>query len=361
MDDNKAWLARLGWGTFFQQKFDELDLPGAVPARVVSESKGSWQLITAEAELTGMIAGKLRRRGDPDSVFPAVGDWVAVKPLAGEDKGIIQAVLPRRSKFSRKVAGELTAEQVVSANVDNVFIVSGLDGGRNFNLRRIERYLILAWNSGAVPVIVLNKIDLCHEVDDYVSAVEAIAPGVAVHAVSAKERLGLDKLRAYLTEGRTAAFLGSSGAGKSALINALLGTERQLTGEIRGDDRQGRHTTTKRELIPLADGGIVIDTPGMRELQIWGSEEDLQGAFSDIEAMALDCHFNDCSHENESGCAVLDALRTGDLQPSRLESYRKIKKELLFFAAKEDQSLRLQEKMRGKRFSKMVKQFKKDR
>ncbi|AKG53825.1 GTPase-like protein [Dehalogenimonas sp. WBC-2] len=361
MDDTNKPLARLGWGTFFQEKFDVLNEPGTVPARVISESKGSCQLITADGELTGVIAGKLRRHGGLDNVFPAVGDWVAVKPLPGEDKGIIQVVLPRKSKFSRKVAGELTAEQVVSANVDNVFIVSGLDGGRNFNLRRIERYLVLAWNSGAVPVIVLNKIDICHDVNDYISAVQSIAPGVAIHPVSAKERLGLDILRSYLTEGRTAAFLGSSGAGKSALVNALLGSERQQTGEVRGDDRQGRHTTTKRELILLADGGIVIDTPGMREIQIWGSEEDLQGAFGDIEAMALDCRFNNCRHESESGCAVLEALNNGHLHPSRLESYHKIKKELLFLAAKEDQNSRLQEKMRGKRFSKMVKQFKKDR
>ena len=300
----------------------------------------------------------MRYHAEAEKQYPAVGDWVVIKPLVNEQKGIIHAVLPRKSKFSRKVAGERTEEQIVSANIDTVFIVSGLDGGRNFNLRRIERYLTLAWNSGATPVIVLNKVDLCPDVDIYIRSVEDIAPGISIHPVSAKERIGLDALRNYLTKGNTAAFLGSSGVGKSALINALLGVEKQETGEVREDDRMGRHTTTKRELILLPGGGIVIDTPGMREIQMWAGEEDLQGAFHDIEMLAKRCRFSDCSHNVESGCAVRAAIDQGDLDPARLESYRKLQNELNYLASREEHSTRLYEKLKYKKIAKWSKELK---
>ncbi|MFC1939691.1 ribosome small subunit-dependent GTPase A [Chloroflexota bacterium] len=300
----------------------------------------------------------MRYRAGAENQYPAVGDWVVIQPLVDEQKGIIHAVLPRKSKFSRKVAGERTEEQIVSANVDTVFIVSGLDGGRNFNLRRIERYLTLAWGSGATPVIVLNKMDLCPDVDIYIRSVEDIAPSIAVHPVSAKERIGLDVLRNYLTKGNTAAFLGSSGVGKSALINALLGEEKQVIGEVRQDDRMGRHTTTKRELILLPSGGIVIDTPGMREIQMWAGEEDLQGAFHDIEILAKRCRFSDCSHNVESGCAVRASIDRGDLDPARLESYRKLQNELNYLASREKHSARLYEKLKWKKIAKWSKELK---
>ena len=315
ISDYKPSLEDFGWNSFFQKHFQILKIPDSVPARVISESKDSFQVYSQYGELTAKISGKMRYRGEEENQYPAVGDWVVVKPLVNEQKGIIHAVLPRKSKFSRKVAGERTEEQVVSANIDTVFIVSGLDGGRNFNLRRIERYLTLAWNSGATPVIVLNKVDLCPDVDIYIRSVEDIAPGISIHPVSAKERIGLDALRNYLTKGNTVAFLGSSGVGKSALINALLGEEKQETGEVRQDDDMGRHTTTKRELILLPGGGIMIDTPGMREIQMWAGEEDLQGAFHDIEMLAKECRFSDCSHNAESGCAVRAAIDQGDLNP----------------------------------------------
>ena len=315
-----------------------LKIPGSAPARVVSESKGSYQVYSQYGELTAKISGKMRYQAGAENQYPAVGDWVVAKPLVDEQKGTIHAVLPRKSKFSRKVAGERTEEQVVSANVDTVFIVSGLDGGRNFNLRKIERYLTLAWSSGATPVIVLNKVDLCPDVDVCIRNIEAIATGISIHPVSAKERIGLDALRNYLTKGNTVAFLGSSGVGKSALINALLGVEKQDTGEVREDDRMGRHTTTKRELILLPGGGMVIDTPGMREIQMWAGEDDLQGAFYDIEMLAKRCRFNDCSHNVESGCAVRAAIDHGDLDPARLESYRKLQNELTYLASREEHS-----------------------
>jgi ribosome biogenesis GTPase / thiamine phosphate phosphatase len=351
-------LKILGWNPFFQEHFQKLSLPDAVPARVISESRNSFQVYGEYGILTTGIAGKMRYHDEAENLYPAVGDWVAVKPRVDEKKGIIQAVLPRKSKFSRKVAGERTEEQIVSANIDTVFIVSGLDGGRNLNLRRIERYLTLAWNSGATPVIVLNKVDLCPDVDTYVQSIEDVAPGISIHAVSARERIGLEALKNYLPEGSTGAFLGSSGVGKSALINSLLGAEKQETGEVRQDDRMGRHTTTKRELILLPGGGIMIDTPGMREIQMWAGEEDLQGAFHDIEMLAKRCRFSDCGHNVGSGCAVRAAIDRGDLDPARLESYQKLQKELIYLASREEGSTRLYEKMKFKKIAKWSKELK---
>ena len=299
----------------------------------------------------------MRYHSGAENQYPAVGDWVVIRPLVKEHKGTIHAILPRKSKFSRKVAGERTKEQVVSTNVDTVFIVSSLDGGRNFNLRRIERYLTLAWSSGATPVIVLNKVDLCPDVDVFIRTVEAIAPGVSIHAVSAKEQIGLDELRKYLAIGNTVAFLGSSGVGKSALINALLGVEKQEIGEVRDSDRMGRHTTTRRELIFLPDGGMVIDTPGMREIQMWAGDDDLVGTFYDIETLAKRCRFSDCSHNTESGCAVRTAIDHGDLDPARLESYRKLQNELSYLASREEHSTRLHEKAKWKKISQWSKEL----
>jgi ribosome biogenesis GTPase len=356
-NDSPQYLTQLGWDSFFQKHFEKLKMPGSVPARVISESKGSYQLFSEYGELTARISGKMRYHAKAENQYPAVGDWVIVKPLVAEQKGTIHALLPRKSKFSRKVAGERTGEQVVSANVDTIFIVSGLDGGRNFNLRRIERYLTLTRNSGATPVIVLNKIDICPDVDLCFRNVEAIATGISIHPVSAKERLGLDALRNYLIKGNTAAFLGSSGVGKSALINALLGVEKQDTGEVREDDRMGRHTTTKRELILLPGGGMVIDTPGMREIQMWADDDDLRGTFYDIEMLAQKCRFSDCSHNVESGCTVRAAIDHGDLDPARLESYRKLQNELTYVASREEHSTRLYEKAKWKKIAKWAKEI----
>jgi len=360
IDDSLQLLTNLGWDTFFQKHFEKLSLPGSVPARVSSESKGSYQLFSQYGELTAKISGRMRYHGGEENQYPSVGDWVIIKPLIDEQKGVIQSVLPRKSKFSRRVAGELTEEQVIAANVDTVFIVSGLDGGRNFNLRRIERYITLAWSSGATPVIVLNKVDLCPDVDACIRNVEPIATGISICPVSAKERLGLDALRNYLTKGNTVVFLGSSGVGKSALINALLGVERQDTGEVREDDRMGRHTTTKRELILLPGGGMVIDTPGMREIQMWADEDDLRGTFYDIEMLAKECRFSDCGHNVESGCAISAALDRGDLDPARLESYRKLQKELIYLASREEHSTRLYEKAKYKKIAQLAKEIQKD-
>jgi ribosome biogenesis GTPase / thiamine phosphate phosphatase len=352
-------LDDLGWNSFFQKNYQLIKIPDSVPARVITGSREAFQVYCRHGELSAGITGRMRYNAGEENLYPAVGDWVVVKPLLKEQKCIIHAVLPRKSKFSRKVAGERTEEQIVAANIDTVFIVSGLDGGRNFNLRRVERYLTLAWNSGAIPVMVLNKADLCHDIDNYVHSIESIAPGVSVHTVSARQKTGLSALRSYLGRGQTAAFLGSSGVGKSALINALLGTEKQVTGKVRADDRMGRHTTTKRELILLPDGGMVIDTPGMREIQLWAGEEDLQGTFQDIEMLAELCRFADCSHTAESGCAVKAAIEQGELDPARLDSYHKLQNELKYLSAREDHSTRQYEKMRWKKIAKWSKELKK--
>ncbi len=356
--NNQPTIEDFGWNSFFEEHFQTIRLVDSIPARIVSESKGSFQAYSQIGELTARISGKMRHGTEQQIQYPAVGDWVAIKPLPDEHKGIIQAILPRKSKFSRKAAGERTEEQVVSANVDTVFIVSGLDGGRNFNLRRIERYLTLAWSSGATPVIVLNKVDLCPDIDSYIQNIEDIAPGVSVHPVSAKERIGLEAIRNYLPRGSTGAFLGSSGAGKSTIINSLLGVEKQETGDVRSDDRMGRHTTTKRELILLPGGGAMIDTPGMREIQMWAGEEDLQETFHDIEELAKGCRFTDCGHNTESGCAVIAAIGEGKLDSARLESYLKLQKEVVYLAAREEGSARLYEKMKFKKIAEWSKELK---
>ena len=354
-------LDDLGWNSFFQKHYLSLETPGAMPARVISESRGSFQIYCHHGELSAGVSGRMRYCAGEENLYPAVGDWVVIKPLLKEHKAVIHAVLPRKSRFSRKVTGERTEEQIVSANIDTVFIVSGLDGGRNFNLRRIERYLTLAWSSGAIPVMVLNKEDLCNDVKVYISSIESIAPGVSIHTVSARQKTGLDALRNYLIRGNTAAFLGSSGVGKSALINALLGVDKQLTGNVREDDRMGRHTTIRRELILLPGGGIVIDTPGMREIQLWAGEDDLQETFQDIESLSEECRFSNCSHTAESGCAVKSAIDRGELNASRLDSYHKLQNELNYLTSREESSARQYEKQKWKKIAKLSKELKKNR
>lgn len=364
LEESLINLEELGWDSSFAEDFRRLDIRDIIPARVISQERESYQVYAAAGELTAYIAGRMRRRRDEK--YPVVGDWVAVQPQAGENKGVIQSILPRKSKFSRQIAGGRqrlsggsTREQVVAANVDTVFLVSGLDGGRNLNLRSTERYLVLAWDSGAQPVIVLNKTDLCPDVKTHVRDMETIATSVPVHAVSARYKSGLDDLQTYLTRGKTAALLGPSGVGKSALINALLGIDRQEIGDVRDTDRRGRHTTTRRELILLPGGGNVIDTPGMREIQVRGGEESLDDAFDDISYLAQQCRFKDCSHGSEPGCAVQAAIKHEDLDIARFQSYQKLQQELKYQAARQEGRLRLEEKARWKKISQWARQFKK--
>ena len=358
--NDAASLDEMGWNSFFAENFKLLQVPGSIPARVISERRNSYQVYSQCGVLSAQISGRLRYQSTTGDQYPAIGDWVVVEPQNDQSKSVIHAVLPRQSKFSRKEPWLKTREQVIAANVDTIFIVSGLDGSRSLNLRRMERYLTLTWNSGAVPVIVLNKVDLCPDIDRCVREIEPVATGVPIHPVSAKERIGLDALKAYIARGETVAFLGSSGVGKSALINALLGVEYQEVGGVRQSDGKGRHTTSQRDLILLPDGGAVIDTPGMREIQIWTDEENSQHAFKDIETLAQECRFKDCQHRTEPGCAVRAAIQKGDLDVKRFDNYLKMQKEMHHLISRQDNKIRIEEKRKWKNISKLVKDLKKN-
>ena len=360
-------LERLGWDAYFSEHFELLKVPSSVPARVAEQQRQAYQVFTELQAFPAEISGRLRLKAESDGYFPAVGDWVVFTTLPNESRGIIHAVLPRKSQFVRQASGGRgrqlggrTSQQVVGANVDTVFIVGALDGGRSINARRFERYLALAWNSGASPVVVLNKADLCRDVDSCIRDIDSVAASVPVLVVSATERTGLDALSQYLSSGRTAAFLGSSGVGKSALINALLGEERQEVREVRERDMTGRHTTSVRELLLLPGGGAVIDTPGMREIQMWAEEDDLASAFGDIESLAERCRFKDCAHDSEPGCAVKAAIDNGELDRARLESFRKLEREVQFHEARQEGNARRLEKERWKKISQWQKDIRRE-
>lgn len=352
-------LETLGWDAQWAKHFIPFLEQGLTQARVTCEHREAYDVAGASGDLRAVIAGRFRHDHPARAEWPAVGDWVAIAPRLDEGTATIHAVLPRRSRFSRNAAGDRTEEQVVAANVDIAFLVAGLDG--DFNVRRIERYLTVAWDSGARPVIVLNKADVCEDIDRRVSEVQGVALGVPVLPLSAATGQGLEELRAMAPCGVTGAFLGSSGVGKSSLVNALLGNARQVTRAVRNDDSRGRHTTTSRELIPLPDGGMIIDTPGMRELQIWADEDGLETAFADVETLALRCRFNDCTHTNEPGCAVRAALKDGTLQRDRFRSYEKLRREIQYQELRQDQSARVIEKSRWKKIAKEIRRIERDR
>jgi ribosome biogenesis GTPase len=347
-------LKTLGWSESFAATFAPFAARGCVPARVAVQQRGQYLLYTDRGELRGEAAGKIHYTARGSDDFPAVGDWVAVKATGSGDRALIEGILPRKTEFSRKVPGNRTAKQVLASNIDVVFLVSGLDG--DFNVRRLERYLVLAKRSGAMPVVLLNKADLLDDPADLLHEAEAVARGAQVVLMSARTELGFDTLRSHLGPGITGALLGSSGVGKSTILNRLLGEERFRTQEVRESDSRGRHTTARRELVLIPSGGLLIDTPGMRELQLWDEGEGVQASFDDIEQLALRCKFTDCRHENEPGCAVRQALEDGSLEEDRLEGYRKLMRELGYQARKTDRPSSIAEK---KRWKKITKDFRK--
>lgn len=337
-------LEALGWSPFFAEHFEPYERAGFMPARVAVQQRGALVLFTAGGSVRAEPAASLVREVGQ----PVAGDWVAAEPLTGEERAIVRALLPRRTRFARKEAWLRTEEQVVAANVDTVFLVT--DCGRDFKPRRLERYLTSAWDSGADPVIVLAKSDLADDLAGILADAESIALGVPVHAVSSVTGDGLDELEPYFSRGRTVALLGSSGVGKSTLANRLLGEEALATAPIRHDGR-GRHTTAHRELILLPNGGLLLDTPGMRQLQLWADEASLDETFADVTALAAQCRFGDCSHEVEPGCAVRAALAGGSLPAERWDSYRKLRRELRALAIKQDVRLQSEARKERRRFA----------
>ena len=328
-------LERWGWTAREEALFQPHAADSRQPGRVLSEHRGGYVVATERGEVNAAVSGRFRYDAASPEDFPAVGDWVALEPgVDGGGQAVIHDVLPRATRFARPARGDIAGAQVVAANVDLVLIVTGLD--HDFNVRRLERYLALTWSSGAEPVIVLNKADVCDDVASRIADVSLIAPGVPVRVISARDGTGIESLEPLLEAGKTVALLGSSGVGKSTIVNALLGYERQQTGEVREDDQRGRHTTTMRELLVMPSGALLIDSPGMRSVGMWEVEEGLADVFADIEEFAAGCRFSDCTHNGEPACAVQRAIVDGSLPAARLNSQRKLARESAALAARTD-------------------------
>ena len=341
MDD----LTTLGWDARLSEEFEQYRRDGLIPGRVAVQHRGAWDVLTELGELRVDAAGRLRHDAASVAELPVVGDWVAIAARSDESGGTIHAVLPRRTKVSRKTAWQATEEQVLVANVDVIFLVTSVN--EDLNPRRLERYLTLAWESGAQPVFVLTKADLVDDIAPAAAIVEAVAFGVPVIPVSSVTGVGVEQVRAYLPAGVTGAFIGSSGVGKSTLVNSLAGAELLETREIREDGR-GRHTTVRRELIVLPGGGLIVDTPGMRELQLWDADDGLEEAFDDVTSLFANCRFSDCRHDSEPGCAVQAALADGTLPRDRWESYLSLERELQRLELRQDKRLQAEEKRKWK-------------
>jgi ribosome biogenesis GTPase / thiamine phosphate phosphatase len=326
-------LEKLGFDQYFKEQFQSYQLKGLYPARVISQQKNNYQLCWEDGVVNGRLAGKFKHEAMLKKDMPVVGDWVALHLIDNNSQSVIHAVLPRKNYFSRKMTisggrkmkngilvGGSIEEQVIASNVDTAFIVSGLD--ENFNLQRIERYVTLVYNSKVNPVILLNKMDLCENVEEYKTMVEKIAIDIDVYPISVTANKGMEVFKPYLSPGKTVVFFGSSGVGKSTLTNYLLGEQIQKTKEISGFSGKGQHTTTGSQLFLNNSGAMIIDTPGLKQLQLWGDEETLNDSFKDIVEIVEGCKYRDCSHEKEPGCALRQAVEDGILSAKRFESYK---------------------------------------
>ncbi|MFO7635929.1 MAG: ribosome small subunit-dependent GTPase A [Clostridia bacterium] len=352
-------LKDYGYTMEFEKAFEEMRSPGLEPARVVALHRSGYRILWAQGESDAQVLGKFRFQASGPGDFPAVGDFVACEIGDRGSTGMIHGLLPRKSRFSRKMAGNTSGEQVLACNFDYVYIMASMN--HDLNMNRLERYLTAAWESNGTPVVVLTKSDLCEEPEEIMAMVEARTFGVPVHAVSGVTGAGLEALDAYEKKGKTIVFLGSSGVGKSTLLNHRYGKEVMETNAIREDDSRGRHTTTRRELFLLPSGAMVIDTPGMRELSLWDGQEGLQETFRDILELACRCRFQDCTHSREPGCAVLEAVRLGTIQENHLESHRKLQKEIAYNLGRKQTQEKLAQKEKGKQLSKLIRHHKKGR
>ncbi|MEA2124743.1 MAG: ribosome biosis GTPase / thiamine phosphate phosphatase [Solirubrobacteraceae bacterium] len=342
-------LQDLGWNACFADAFASHEANGLIPARVAARHHGPCELLTARGRLGGVPAGKLS-----DDELPVVGDWVAARTLDGERKVVIEAVLPRRTAFTRKEAWRRTVEQVVAANVDTMLLTTAF--GADLNPRRIERYLTATWDSGADPVLVVNKLDEAIDAPGEIALVEAVALGVPVLAISATTGEGVEALDRYFLRGRTVAVVGSSGVGKTTLVNRLLGGASLPTAATSAGG-QGRHATTRRDLFLLPTGGVLLDTPGMRELQMWADEEALDSTFPEVAALAGACRFGDCSHDREPGCAVQSALSDGSLAVERYDSWRKQQREIRALERRRNGRLRVEAKRQSKQMARSLRRY----
>lgn len=353
--DSKTLLHKYGWNEYFEAQFSEFASDGYLPARVAVEHRNNYELYSQFGELIAEKSGKLFYNSNSSEDLPAVGDWVVIKQIKNEKKAVIIAVLPRRTKFSRNKAGVVTEEQVVAANVDVVFVMSSLN--QELNFRRIDRYLALTWDNNIKPVVVLSKADLCDDMYEKLVEAENYFNGTEVHVVSAVKGAGMDELFNYFEGNRTVAVLGSSGVGKSTLINVFLDRNKMKVKDIGLYKDKGRHTTNHRELALVPGGGLIIDTPGMREIQLWEGSEGLSELFEDIEKLALECKFSDCKHESEPGCAVKEAIKRGEITRQRFKSYRKLLNEISYFERKQDIKAKLNEKRKWKKISNEAKKI----
>ncbi len=347
---NKYNLYDLGWNESFEKEIEQ-NSDSYTIGRVAVEYRNLYKIYTENGEVLASVSGKMINSATGRDDYPAVGDWVMLDKIKEhDDRAIIRRILKRKSKFSRKVAGNSFDEQIIAANIDISFICMSLNN--NFNLRRLERYITIAWDSGSRPVVLLTKADLCEDVDEKLEQTSDILFGVDVHCISCVSKSGIFEVKNYLEKGITVAFIGSSGVGKSTIINELLGEIRQITQEVSSIGEKGRHTTTNRELVILPEGGVVIDTPGMRELHILDVSDSIDTAFKDIEELSLRCKFSDCTHSTEPKCAVKEAISNGTLSKKRYESYVKLKKEAEYTERKLNRKVEMQNKKSCKKFSK---------